>query len=245
MNKRSIIELTALLDIILILLFAFMMQVNANEQNIQSEQQVLQQKNVQLVNAQKAFELENELLRHEIEQMRFLHDKEKQTLDTLTRGIARFLQVDEAELLAIIEQSENQTDQQVAWVLQQFTDDTQVMQELWKHEVLAKRFYFIEVGLKYSYNQIYINGNPTKVTINHQELTTTQQRKMKKEEIKEAIEKVINAREGGVGMVFLSLTLLDEHVYQYAYELAWEAIKEEQEKYGTEKMFVSEYTLLQ
>ena len=56
-------------------------------------------------------------------------------------------------------------------------------------------------------------------------------------QVKDAIEKAISDRQGGSGMIFVTLSVKDEEVYQYAWDVVWEALGELQEKYGTQKLF--------
>ncbi len=244
MKKRSIIELTSLLDIILILLFAFMLNMNTAGESLHEENLQLKEQTTFLTGERQGLQTELDQLQTQMEAMQFTHEKEKKTLGELAKGIARFLEVEEEELLSALELVESNDYERMERMLNQVTERGQIVKELWKHEMLVKRFYFIEVGLKHSTNQLYINDSQTTVTIHHDELKNSPDRINKKEKIKDTIERFINEREGGIGMMVISLTLLDQEVYQYAYEITWEAIKELQEKYGTDKVFITEYTLL-
>ncbi|MCK4258730.1 MAG: hypothetical protein KAX49_07115 [Halanaerobiales bacterium] len=249
-NRRSILELTSLLDVILILLFAFMLNFNADLESVsdeklmlESEMQNLVQEKDQLISEKMLLQKEIEMLKLQMQEMEFYLNKEKQTLTTVTDGLARFMQIHHNELELLLQQAEVSDQPKLQEVLDKLTDETQIIKELWKHETLVKRFFSIEVGLKSSHNLLFVNGISTNIGIDYEEIDTIFGHQKKKEVIKDAIEQVIKEREGGAQMVALSLALLDQEVYQYAYSLTWEAIKEIQEKYGTDKIFISEYIL--
>jgi len=65
---------------------------------------------------------------------------------------------------------------------------------------------------------------------------------VKKEEIKNVIEEAIKKRRNG-DILMISLSILDENVYKYAYDLIKETIDEVVEDYGEEKVLKEEFKL--
>jgi len=108
------------------------------------------------------------------------------------------------------------------------------------YELLANEFYFVEVVLRGEENRVYINDASTPIIIEFEDALQIDQREEKKKDIKDAISKVLDERQGGSSMAFVTLTSTNDEVYHYAWSIAWDAVKDLEEKYGAKNYYSAE-----
>ena len=261
MKKTSRIELNALLDVILLLIFVLILNMNManskkneeiNQVNDQYEQ-ILQQNKIaeqkykdltrENKNLKELIQEQSESLK-EVENMRLAYSIEKQSIDNLVKGISRFLHLDDGEMKTLLTTSENLDDKNLMEQLSKIINEKDIIKQLEKYETISKKFFYVEIEIATNNNRLYINKRATNVYITKQETTDAILLNNKKEQIKDEIEKAINDRDGGYSMILVSLGITDEEVYQYAYEVVWHSIKELENKYGTQKFFKTELSYM-
>jgi len=257
MKKTSIIELNALLDVILLLMFVFILNMNISNTETIEEVNQLKAKNEQLLKENKKISHDyNDLIGEdnklkllvqeqseslkEVENMRVAYNIEKQSLDNIAKGISRFLELDDGEMKTLLTTSKDMDDKNLMEQLSKMINEKDIIKQLEKYETISKKFFYVEVEIATDKNRLYINKQATNVYITKQEINDSKLLINKKEQIKDEIEKEINNRNGGYSMILVSLGIADEEVYQYAYEAAWDSIKELENKYGTQKFFKTE-----
>ena len=261
--RKSTLELTPLLDVVLIILFVFMMllasKVNESievkkeaeesvaeaEQSLDealSEIQELQDELAKLNEDYETLKQSNADIALQLERQRELSDMQQETTENLAKAIAEFIVANETELDKLLEDNENAPSYNL---LKSITSAQDVAEELLKYEAISRQFYFIDIELKTSNNRLYINDVSTSLGISHSEVADDKGAADKVDEIKNLIEKDMEKRQGGAQMVFITLKVQDREVYEYAWQVVWDAIGEIQEKYGTDKIFRTHITLIQ
>lgn len=241
MKQKTFLDLTPLLDVVLILLFAFMLNVNAstsrNDNKVNKDELIasIDEKTTQIS------KLENNIieLRKKVDNLNDTINEissdnaiETETLIALSNIIADWFTTNKTSLENLAE-----TDNINALV-----DKNKVLEQLHKYETISKNYFFIDIKLKSAKNKLYINGIDTKTYISREEVISAKSKNDKKETIKDLIEKVIDNRDGGYTFVLITLSE-EDNVYRYAFNLLWDAIKEIQQKYGTDKIFKTKYIL--
>lgn len=243
MKKTSIIELNALLDVILLLMFVFILNMNMSNSETIEEVNQLKAKNEQLLQENKKIKQlvqeQSESLK-EVENMRVAYNIEKKSIDNLTKGISRFLDLNDEEMKLLLSSSQGMDDKNLMEQLSKMINEKDIIKQLEKYETISKKFFYVEVEIATNKNRLYINKQATNVYITKQEINDSKLRNNKKEQIKDEIEQEINNRDGGYSMILVSFGIADEEVYQYAYEVAWDSIKELENKYGIQKFFKTE-----
>ena len=257
-KRRSILDFTPLLDVVLLLLFAFMLMMTAQGEKQQqaveaykeqtqeavdqssdakeqvtklTAEQVALQESIDALNEEKA-ELESKLdnLTKENEALNCANDQERESLDQVIGGLAQFLGTNEQQIKSLLEDGDQSA-------LEELTDTKEAAAMLHRYKALSQQFYFIDVMLATEGNRLYINNEATTLGIGYDEINEHSARVQKIDAIKDEIEAVIRSRQGGSAMIFITLSVKDADVYQYAWDAVWDAIGELQEKYGTEKLF--------
>ncbi|MEX1377776.1 MAG: hypothetical protein AB1Z23_09965 [Eubacteriales bacterium] len=261
--RKSTLELTPLLDVVLIILFVFMMLLankvnesievkNEAEKSVADAEQsrdealeeirALQDELAELNEDYETLKQSNEDIALQLEEQTELSDKQQETSENLAKAIAEFIMANENEMDKLLDDNENAPSDKL---LQNITSTQDVAEELLKFEAISRQFYFIDIELKTSNNRIYINDSSTSLGIAYDEVSDDKGAEDKVSEIKNLIEKDMEKRQGGAQMVFITLKVRDRAVYQYAWQIVWDAIGEIQEKYGTDKIFRTHITLIQ
>ncbi|GKX28037.1 hypothetical protein SH1V18_05170 [Vallitalea longa] len=246
MNQKTFLDLTPLLDVVLILLFAFMLNVNATnsekdselngEQQINSElQSTIEEKDEQIAKLENnIIELKNKVdnLSKDMDEISFDIANERETLMTVSNNMAEWF-TNNKHTLEELADSED---------IGKLADDDSILEQIHKYETISKKYFFIDIKLKSNKNKFFINGKDTNTYIALEEMTSVESKENKKEQIKDIIEKIIDDREGGYTFILITLSE-EDHVYRYAFNLVWDAIKELQQKHGTDKIFKTKYVL--
>jgi chromosome segregation ATPase len=246
MNQKIFLDLTPLLDVVLILLFAFMLSINAASSKKDMELNGEQELNNELQTTinekeQQIAELENNILdlqkevdnlNNNIDEISFDIANGKNTLFYLSENLARWFSNNENTLEEIAENKD----------IAKLLDDDTILRQLHKYETISKKYFFIDINLKSNQNKLFINKQDTNVYISLEEIDSKEGRTSKIEQIKDIIEEVIDDREGGYTFILITLSE-EDHVYRYAFNLVWDAIKDIQQKYGIDKIFKTKYVL--
>ncbi len=257
-RRRSILDLTPLLDVVLLLLFAFMMMVTAQGEERDQEMEAFKEQTqaaisdtedakeqVNTLQAEKTtlqdnidtLSVENQKLQNDIEQLQesnaeleSVNDLEKESINQVIKGLAEFLDTNEAQIKKLIDGSDDE-------LIDKLIDPKEAAAMLHRYKALSQQFYFIDVVLATEKNRLYVNNKATSVGINYEDIKDNASRSNKVDEVKDEIEAAIGSRQGGSAMIFVTLSVKDADVYQYAWDVVWDAIGELQEKYGTQKLY--------
>jgi biopolymer transport protein ExbD len=239
MKQKIFFDLTPLLDIVLILLFAFMLNVNAGsteKENMLHDEQQLNNKLVDTIKSKdnEISNLKEEIgtLNKKIDEMSFDISNEKESLINISTNLARWFNTNK-DMLNQISTNKN---------IEKLADKDSILEQLHKYEAISKKYFFVDIVLKSTQNKLFINGEDTNTFISLDEVISPESRKNKKEQIKDIIENVIDNKEGGYTFVLITLKE-EDHVYRYAFTVVWDAIKEIQQKHGTDKIFKTKYVL--
>lgn len=263
LSRKSTLDLTPLLDVILIILFVFMMmlaqqvqqstaqaaadneKVDAAEESLSISENSLAKATEYINELEKSLEeLEaiSAITAQEQKKQKALMDEQTQTLDNATAALAMFMVATDSDIQKLLNDNKTQVSDKL---LNEITSPALITKHLLKYEALRKQFYFIDIELKGKNNRVYINNSSTTLGISYDETKDTQTRTAKVKDIQNKIEDNLENRQGGANMVFITLSVYDANVYQYAWEIVWEAIGQVQEKYGTDKIYRTHITLIE
>ncbi|MBC7958347.1 MAG: hypothetical protein H7X94_00645 [Vallitaleaceae bacterium] len=223
MKRDHIVDLTSLLDIMLILLFAFMINMagNVREQEKTSEdskktnealQSELDQKNLQVQ------ELEEQLAQDQVQMLELQNRNSKEAtllkeqLETLSEWMGNHEKVVDPEVL----------------------NDT-----IQKYEAISKFYVFVDIQLQTGDSHIFVNGEDTGIYILEQELTTPEMKATKQSVIEELIANHMDNIKGGYSFALITLSE-DGQVKRAQYNLVWEAVKAAQQKKDSDKVFITQ-----
>jgi len=237
MKNRSNIDLTPLLDVILLLVFGFMFVLAATNTQLVDTENALKTNQTDSQASITALEDENAQLTQQVENLQAALDASEATLEITSQGIADFLSHNQSELTTLLSQQSPQAAQEI---LTAYTSADDVAKHMVMYELLANEFYFVEVVLSGDDNRITINGEKTSVNIRLDDIESPEAKTDKKQAVKDAISGVIDARPGGSSMVFVTLSTDNPEVYHYAWAIAWQAVSELTEKYGAKNYYSAE-----
>lgn len=235
MNKGigsdKIVDLTPLLDVVLILLFALLLNMSVEQERVQAE----------------ADELMEEIDRQGSELEDFLEKvKEKDLKISELEGNVHVLNEQNQEMSQAVttwfasqevRASETLTNDQVIKIL----DAEEINQSLYQMDFIANQFFFIEIDFdERLYQEVRINGQSTGVQLNFD--IRHDQTKLDKaySDIFDELEKVMSQKDSGYRFVLFTLTD-NGHVYSFAYDLVWSVIKEIETKYTEDTIYKLQY----
>ncbi len=237
MKRRSHIDLTPLLDVILMLVFGFMFVLAANATKLSETEDALKTSQSENAAAVAELQTENDALNAQVSDLQTTLDAEAATLETASAGIAEYFSLNQSELSALLSQ---QSSEDVRQYLSQTADPGDVAKSMVMYDLLTAEFYFLDVVLSGEDNRVVINGQRTSVIIRVSDIADADSRLQKKQAVKDAISEVIDARPGGSSMVFVTLSTDNPEVYHYAWSLVWQAVSELTEKYGAKNYYSAE-----
>lgn len=228
MKRNSIIDLTPLLDVILILLFAFMLNSNdiyqAQETSITNE---VEKNDLLSTQLQKQSILLQELKDQNVE-LNINLDTAKEELSTLREEKNNWYDSLASQLPET--QSENLSSDAIT--------AANLNEHLQKYDAIRKKYFFVDVELRNDDGKIYINLEDTKVSILEEELKTASSKTAKKDSLKNLLSNYLEDRQGGYTFALISLKE-DGRVRRAQYNLMWEVIKELQSELGSDKIFTT------
>ncbi len=235
MNKGigsdKIVDLTPLLDVVLILLFALLLNMSVEQESVQAQADQLMEE----IDRQES-ELEDLLEKVQVKDLQIselndnvhiLNEQNQQMSQAVTTWFAS------KEVRA----SETLTNDQVTKIL----DADEINQSLYQMDFIANQFFFIEVDFdERLYQEVRINGQPTGVQLNFD--IRNDQTKLDKAytDIFDELEKVMSQKDGGYRFVLFTLTD-NGHVYSFAYDLVWSVIKDIETKYTEDTIYKLQY----
>lgn len=252
-TRKSTLELTPLLDVVLIILFVFMMllaqqmaesadikeRAETDVETMEAEMLAAQDSLESLQEEYDALLATSEMTAEELARTKDTSEKQQDTAENLAKAVAEFIDANEDDIQKLLDDNDAPSKEMLD---NMSTED--IAAELLKYEAISRQFYFIDIELKTSANRLYINNESTSLGISFDQVSDDAGKANKIEAIKSLIETDIEKRQGGAQMVFITLRVSDDEVYQYAWEVVWSAIGEIQEKYGTDKIFRTHFTLI-
>ncbi len=243
MKRNHIVDLTSLLDIILILLFAFMINMAdsvreqeettaASQEASQSLQSALEKQKTlveELESAQEALKQQLEEGEVQIDELYSKNDQEAQAIKTLMKTLSEWMGTNEPLVSEIVGED----------AAQQLIDPKILNETLQKYEAISKNYVFIDVVLQTKDSHIFINGEATSIYILEQELISLDLKSSKQSEIVDLFVDYLDNFKGGYSFALITLAE-DGQVKRAQYNLVWEAIKEVQQKKNSEKVFLTQ-----
>ena len=251
MKKSSIIELTPLLDVILILLFAFLIimqgQSNSMDEKFDALEETnmdlmvnideLESQNAELEKEKSRLEVEVNELREQIWYESLSNTEEKKTLEAATKAFMNIIISEDTDLEELLAKNPDAES-----ALGKVFNSGDTVFELYKYNYIMNRFFFVNVELVGEENRVEINSEPTQLAINRDDAITDISRKEKALKLYDAVKAVIDSRLGGAEMVMVILIVRDPEVYQYAYKIAWDALHELELRSSGYRLYKTSYT---
>jgi biopolymer transport protein ExbD len=255
MKRKSVIELTPLLDIILILLFAFLINTqntHANEINTFKEQMENEKErnrseiavlSLKIKNLQNVDE-DNKCLNEEIEalneKLNWEQEKSINQANDLQEAVKAV-----TEMLSLYEYqwktaANNEIDAVKA--LQEISDERNALLRLYQFEKLMKRFYILDIELKGENNQLVINGEGKTVYITKEEINSDELQRKKTNEVNDLLDGILLGREGGDEMVLATLIVRDKEVYHYAHTFMSDIMRNFKNRHINTKIYTYQFT---
>lgn len=230
-RSKSVVDLTPLLDVVLILLFALLMNMSFEQDNVRAE----------------AAELDTELEQSRLEKdelTKLLEDQQVQ-MDKLEENIEMLDEqskvLDEAVITWFASEEIRDKELVTSEDFEEIFDQTKTNQSLYQMDFIANQFFFVEIEFDTDkLHQVIVNGTSSNVQLTFEKRGDQTQLDLAYNEIYDAIEKEMVSNKGGYSFVLFTLKDNGE-VYKYAYDLVWGVIKDLEEKYSEQTIYKLQY----
>jgi len=230
-KSKSVVDLTPLLDVVLILLFALLMTMSFEQDTYKAE----------------ASQLDGELeeAQQEKDELTRLIEEQKEQIDNLENnlGILNEQSQEISNAVATWFTNEEIRDKELVTSedLKKIFDVSKTNQSLSQMNLIANQFFLIEI--KIDENQLYevvINEKYTNIELTNKVQSDPILRKDAFNDLFDAIEKELTSNKGGYN--FVLFTLVDNgRVYIYSLDLIWEVILEIEDKLEDQKTYKLRY----
>lgn len=238
MKKRSIIELTAFVDILLILLFAFLFNISeTKEKAVSTETQ-----NTKL--AQENFNLKNELAKINESNKDLEGKNEKlESQNNFYKKFYKEISSDIEKAFKNIQMPENLDNESLVKINDFINKENINLDYLIKNEGLFENFFELDIEIKGEKPEIILNNKNIDFSLNYEQYNSANSRNKKLNELTDKIESSLKTN-GIPQMIYITIKQSDEEVYLYSYNLLIESIKEIQKKYGADRVYYTEIPFL-
>lgn len=230
-KAKSVVDLTPLLDVVLILLFALLMNMSFEQDSYKAEASELDQ---QLEQANEDKEALNQLIEQQEAEMSKLESNLEQ-LDEQSQVI------DEAIVTWFASEEIRDRELVTSEDFEQIFDKETTNQSLYQMDFIANQFFFIDIEFDTEQlHQVIINGVSTNVQLTADKRGNQEELKLAYDEIYDFIDSELVNRDGGYS--FALFTLKDNGgVYKYAYDLVWGILKDIEDNNLEKRIYKLQY----
>ncbi|MDO4764578.1 MAG: hypothetical protein Q4A29_00855 [Eubacteriales bacterium] len=222
--KKIDLDFTSLLDILLILLFAFILNANAEsaqkDKETAAKLEAAENKVASLTAQVEAQSKEIAKWKEELEQAKTAAEELKNSTDQYKKDLEK--------TLAALRKTINQPNLS--------------LQTWHNYQVMAKKFLVIEVSIIAPENRLVINQKKQAVYLSLDDISDSERKSEKMKKIEDLIEKEIDNSTNSGNLILISAGK-DVNIPRLIYNLLWDSIRNVESKYGKEKLFKTEFYL--
>ena len=172
------------------------------------------------------------IINREKEEFKSRLDEKTKLFEESTRKIGEFtkavLKVNEDKIKQLLDNVNDKDNAENIIESLTSSEVKHIIKNIINYSIISNQYLIIDIKLKTSQNQIFINDNYLMVAMSNN-----------KDEIQEKIEKYIENQKISIGGRLLVLLSCDDDVYKLPYDTVWKAIEELGKKYGAEKFYKS------
>lgn len=250
-NKTQIVEMTPLLDVVFILLFALMLNTSVakaiDEEEIAEKKieiSVIENRNNMLEekleerivenseNGQSLEEIREELkLSQELSVSQELQiENQKIQIDRFTKSLSELIK---EEAIAMEDDLDNK-------LLEKLKKEGVVLDRWLKYEQIAKRYLFVEIKLSNKEGRVYIDDTYTNISITREDLSNNTSKDEKIKGLSEFLFNWLDHKEGGYSFVFMTLRA-EEGVTRGSVEIVFDALNVLQPIFEQDYYLINKY----
>lgn len=256
------VELTPLLDVVFILIFALMLNVNVTKAQDDAKIEEMDA-------AIEALEIDNQELNELAEQLNKTIDAANDlnsdlvdSLDEATDENVRLTDISseqseklhnqreqmeafEASLLEMIGKELSDYDGEIDEAFFEDVMQEKILLNEWlKYEQISERYLFVEVRISNIDGRVYINDTYAGIGFQFEDVLNTEIKREKQGELKAFLYDWLDHTEGGYNFVFVTVTA-ESNVTRAAREMVYDALGEMQPSFDNDQFLINKYTKYQ
>jgi hypothetical protein len=238
MKKRTIIELTAFVDILLILLFAFLFNISETNEKANSATN----RSTEL--AKENFELKNDLEEISTSFQEIAETNEKlQKQNNFYKNYYKEISAEIKNAFDDLELPKEMAEENLEKIKALIDSDKIDLDYIIKSESLKDNFFVLDIIIEGEKPEIILNNEIIDFSITYEQYTSENTKNKKLESLVSKIDKAF--RNNGIPqLVYITIKQNDEDVYIYSYNLLLEAVRKIQNKYGADRIYYTEIPFL-
>lgn len=245
-RKKTLMDLTPLLDVILIMIFGVLLASSSafNTQNEEHEKELKEKskefessisENQSLKSLNEELELKNKELNSKIENLNYQLSEMKKSNEDLEDAFENIFNQNSVELKEMISNSKSGLNEKInSYKLIDKQSTNSLSKDIITLAEMKSKFRFIEVALKGESGRLVIDGKEAPIYVS---------KDTDLEKIKEVIEESIERLNGSSQMILIAATWLDEDVKKDSFDVLWKSIRELELLYGKTRFFKIKYKL--
>ncbi|WP_125135894.1 ExbD/TolR family protein [Petrocella atlantisensis] len=229
-HRENTIDMTPLLDVVFILLFALIMNVTVAQAE---DEAVITNQGAQIVALEQdktSLEEEKTALEEAIimneEQVRNNEDK----LDALSEALENLVNMD----------LQNLQDPETIASLEAMFEEGDLVDTWLRYQQVADKYLFVEIKITNDHGRTYLNGNYTGINIDQQDVIDREVRSDKVASLSSHILNWLDHRQGGYSFVFVTLVSEDE-VTRAATNVLQDALNRLQLNFNKDYYMINKY----
>lgn len=230
-RRNKLVDLTPLLDVFVILLFALLFNMSqetkASEKEVESLEESVERLEVSLDNAlenNNELEGENLTLKNNIDK---ISEQQSKTNEAIMEWMSSKELVDNQIITRVM--------------MEELFEKEQAKQRLYELEFIANQFFFIEIHVDtMNHHHVYINGEPTYVYLDLEIHENEVSQENAYNELIDQLEKLMTEAESGYNNVIFTLKD-DGTTLAKSFNFIWLLLKDIEMKYGTDEIYKIQY----
>lgn len=250
-RREAVVEMTPLLDVVFILLFALMLNVNVSKAKDDAEIDDLEVQ-VAMLEASESSLMESldevtssrlsyvEKLKAAQSENSTLDKLSKEQLLKLSEQTQQFEEFDDLFMELITKEIESFDGEIDTEFIEAIADEGLVIKEWLKYEQIGERYLFAEVSISNTDGRVYIDDTYTGVNIERRDAINNEVKKEKINELSGFIYNWLDHKEGGYSFIFITV-VAESKVTRSATEIIYDTLGSMQPSFDQNQYLINKY----
>lgn len=254
-RENGLIDMTPLLDVVFILLFALILNVNvtkamekeASDEVVESLRTTIESKEAaissleqNLTDAEQALEASSTTSSEWVSQLESKDAALSQALQVVTEK-SEMIEAYADSLSEVLERQVElaQSNEEVPW-LESEIEEALLLEEWLRYEQISERYLFVDLHITSVDGRIYLEDTYTGVNIEPSVLSDDEARRRVKEELQFYIYDWLDHKEGGYSFIFVSV-ITDEEVKRAVVEVVFDSLQGLQTSFDKDRYLINRF----
>jgi len=254
-RENGLIDMTPLLDVVFILLFALILNVNvtkaeekeARDQveatlrtSIETKEEAIASLEEDLSELEKSLEASNKTASEWVAELKSKEAALAQALEASSEK-TKLMEAYAKSLSEVLERQVElaTSDLEEPWIESEI-EEVQLLEEWLKYKQISERYLFVDLHISSSDGRIYLEDDYTEVNIEPSMLANDEARRRLKEDLQLYIYDWLDHKEGGYSFIFVSV-VTDEEVRRAVVEVVFDSLQGLQTSFDKDRYLINRF----